>query len=73
MCFGIDPSHLKDLSSGAIEDPLVDKMDMWASFAFQKINCTSLREGLDVMPKIATIVALQLNMAALTETNIHSN
>ena len=56
-CFGINPSHLVDPSSGSIEatgDPIVDKLDVWVRFAFQDVNGISLQEGLYVIPETAT-------------------
>lgn len=52
-------------------DPISDKEDGIIRFAFQNINGTSLQENLDMMPEVATIGALQLDVAAFTETNIH--
>ena len=40
-------------------------------FAFQNIHGISLVTDQQVMPKTATIGALQIDIAALTETNIH--
>ena len=75
-CFGIDPSSLADASNGAIEaasNPLINEEDPWIRFAFHNINGISLRKGLDVMPEISTICALQIDVAALTERNIYWN
>ena len=75
-CFGINPSSLADESNGVSEvtgDPLIDKEDTWVRFAFQNTNEISLCEGLEVMPENAVIGALQIDVTALTETNIHWN
>ena len=50
---------------------MVDKEETTVRFLFQNINGISFREGLDVMPETATIGALQVHVAALTDTNIH--
>ena len=74
-CFGLDISE-SDPSKGAIEatgDPLTSKPKGILRYAFQNINGISIREGLQVMPEIATIGALDIDVAAFTETNIHWN
>ena len=71
-CFGYD--DLKEALNDAIEasgDSLIDKAPNIIRFAFQNINGISLREGLHVMPEVATIGALQIDIAAFTETNHH--
>ncbi|KAL7524317.1 hypothetical protein ACHAXR_000531, partial [Thalassiosira sp. AJA248-18] len=76
-CFGIEqdlglpPSRLEAIEASG--DHLRDKDPGILRFAFQNINGISLREGLSVMPETATIGALQLDVAALTETNVHWN
>jgi len=75
-CFGIDFSSLSEKENEAIEssgDPLVDKESGSVRFAFQNINGISILKGLHVMPEIATIGALQIDVAALTEVNVHWN
>ena len=72
-CFGYD-INADDPSSGAIEatgDKLINKADRVVRFALQNINGLSLREGLQVMPEVATIGALNIDFGAFTETNIH--
>ena len=72
-CFGISLKAFSDPSSGAIEatgDPLIDKPDNCIRLAFQNVNGIGIREGLDLMPETATIGALQLDVAGLTETNV---
>ena len=74
-CFGFDISE-SDPSKGAIEatgDPLQKKAQGIIRYAFQNINGISIREGLKVMPEIATIGALDIDVAAFTETNVHWN
>ena len=75
-CFGFDVSSLSEEENEAIEasgDPLIDKESGSVRFAFQNIHGISIREGLHVMPEIATMGALQIDVAALTETNVHWN
>ena len=52
-------------------DILRDKPDNIVRFAFQNINGISLREDLHMMPEVATIGALQIDIAGFSETNIH--
>ena len=75
-CFGVDPSSLSDASNGSIgttSDPLIDKEGTLVRFVLQNINKISLREGLEVMSETAIIGVLQIDDAALTETNIYWN
>ena len=75
-CFGFDVSSLSEEENEAIEasgDPLIDKESGSVRFAFQNIHGISIREGLHVMPEIATMGALQIDVVALTETNVHWN
>jgi len=72
-CFGISLESFSDPSSGTIEatgDPLIDKPDNCIRLAFKNVNSIGIQEGLDVMPETATIGALQLDVAGLTETNV---
>ena len=67
-CFGLDISE-SDPSKGAIEatgDPLTSKPKGILRYAFQNINGISIREGLQVMLEIATIGALDIDVAAFT-------
>ena len=58
---------------GASGDTLQDKGEGNVRFIFQNTNGISLRKGLSVIPEIATIVALHLDVTGFTETNIHWN
>ena len=72
--FGINVSSLSEEENKAIEasgNPLIDKKSGSVSFAFQNTHGISIREGLHDMPEIATIGALQIDVVALTETNVH--
>ena len=52
-------------------DMLRDKEDGIVRFAFQNVNGISLRDNLHLMPEVATIGALQLDIVAFSETNLH--
>ena len=72
--FGFD--DVKGALSEATEasgDTLQDKGAGNMCFTFQNSNGISLRKGLSAIYEITTIVALQLDVAGFTETNIHWN
>ena len=73
-CFGcLDGNNTPTNAIEASGDALTDKDPNIIRFAFQNVNGISMREGLDVMPETATIGSLQLDVTALTETNVHWN
>jgi len=75
-CFGIDVLPLSEEENEAIKasgNILVVKESRTACFTFQNIHGISIRKGFRVMLEIATTSALQIDVAALTETNMHWN
>ena len=71
--FGISPTTITGCNEAleASGDPLVPKPTGHVRYAFQNIHGISLRENLQVMPEIATIGSLQIDVAAFSETNLH--
>ena len=65
-----DPTIGDLLGSG---DPITDKNDNNIRFAFQNINGLSIKEYSDMLPEVATIGALQLDVTGFTELNTHIN
>ena len=73
--FGLDASTVTKCNE-AIEasgDPLLPKARGHIRYAFQNIHGISLSRSQQVMPEIATIGSLQLDVIAFSETNIHWN
>jgi hypothetical protein len=73
-CFGFE--DIKGVLSKAIEasgDTLQEKDKGNVRFLFQNVNDISLRKGLSFVPEIATIGALQLDVAGFNKTNTHWN
>ncbi len=66
-------SNTSQESMEATGDELISKPASSICFAFQNINGLSLREGLSVMPEVATIGSLQVDFTGFSETNLHWN
>ena len=74
-CFGIE-QNLDLEENPAIEvsgDRFPEKANSHMRFVFQNVHVLNIREALEVLPEAATIGSLQLDMAALTETNADWN
>ena len=73
-CFGYDLDSMNTRLSeaiGASGDELVNKSKDCIRFAFQNVHGIRMANDMHLMPETATIGALQIDVAALTETNIH--
>ena len=54
-------------------DQLIDKEEGIVHYAFQNINGISIREDIQLMPETAMLGTLQIDVAALSKTNVHWN